>query len=168
MEFCCTSSSSVLWWNTQVPSGGPPLTPISGNCRCFSPSVSKLLPVHLGTSVTSKFMMILVFILYWPHQIPESFESKLADVGNPLVTQLGWYLHWLSVGPGVPKVGRLRSTTSLLPPKVGHVTTSNRDHLALFSYLRLRFSHAISCSCKSNIRVLQRWGTACTLPLWGG
>ena len=105
MEFCCTSSSSVLGWNMQEPSGGPPLTPISGNCRCFSPSVSRLLPVHLGTLVTSKFMMILVFILYRPHQITESFESKLAGVGNPLDMQLSWYLHWLSVGPGPLKQG---------------------------------------------------------------
>jgi hypothetical protein len=28
-----------------------------------------------------------------------SFDSKLADVGNPLVRQLGRYLLWLRVGP---------------------------------------------------------------------
>jgi len=32
--------------------------------------------------------MMWVFIVYRPHQISESFDSKLADVGNPLVTQL--------------------------------------------------------------------------------
>ena len=29
----------------------------------------------------------------------ESFDSKLADVGNPLVRQLGKYLNWLKVAP---------------------------------------------------------------------
>ena len=35
-----------------------PLAPASGNCRCFSPSVVALLPVHLGTLVKGKFAMM--------------------------------------------------------------------------------------------------------------
>ena len=32
--------------------------------------------------------------------LTESFYSKLADAGNPLVRQLGRFLHWPRVGPG--------------------------------------------------------------------
>ena len=32
--------------------------------------------------------------------LTESFDSKLADAGNPLVRQLGRSLHWPRVGPG--------------------------------------------------------------------
>ena len=32
--------------------------------------------------------------------LTESFDSKLADVGNPLVQQLGRYLRWPRVDPG--------------------------------------------------------------------
>jgi hypothetical protein len=43
---------------------------------------------------TSKFTMILVVPLFTNHisSLTERFNSKLADVGNPLVTQLGRYL----------------------------------------------------------------------------
>jgi hypothetical protein len=58
MEFCCTSSSSVLWWTTRAPSGSPQLAHVSGNCRCFSPSVFALLTMHFGTLVTSKVTKI--------------------------------------------------------------------------------------------------------------
>lgn len=40
------------------PYGVPSLAPISGNGRCFIPSVFELPPLHLGTLVTSKFIMI--------------------------------------------------------------------------------------------------------------
>ena len=40
------------------PYGVPPHAPISGNGRCFNPSVFELPPLHLGTLVTSKFTMI--------------------------------------------------------------------------------------------------------------
>jgi len=40
------------------PCGVPSLAPISGNGRCFNPSVLELPPLHLGTLLTSKFMMI--------------------------------------------------------------------------------------------------------------
>jgi len=65
---------------------------ISGNCKCFNPSVFALLPMHFGTLVICKFMRIWGFFLYRPHQTSERFDSNLADVGKPLITQLGRYL----------------------------------------------------------------------------
>ena len=109
MELCCTNSSSVLWWTTRAPSGGPPLAPVSGNGRCLSPSVFALLPLHLGTLVTTNWRWFLSPFLYRPRQISEKFNSELADVGNPLVTQLGRYLLWPGVDPGpLKQVGRNR------------------------------------------------------------
>jgi hypothetical protein len=138
---------------------------LSANNRCFSPSVSLLLPVHLGALVTSKFTLTWVFILYRPHQISESFESKLADVGNPLVTQLGWYLHWPSIGPGPLKQGDCDRQFVSLPPKGDHVTTLNSAHLALFNYPDWGFSMLFP-AVESQISgyYMQRRGAASTLP----
>jgi len=58
MEFYCTSSSSIPRWTTRALSSGLPLAPISEICRCCSPNVFELLPVHLGTLVTGKFRRI--------------------------------------------------------------------------------------------------------------
>ena len=59
---------------------------------------------------------------------------KLADMGNPLVTQLSWYLHWPSVGPGPLKQVDCDRQLVSVTPKGGHVATLNRAHLALFNY----------------------------------
>jgi hypothetical protein len=58
MKSCFTSRWSVLWWTTHSLHGDLPFAHFSGNCRCFSPSVFTLLPMHLGSFVTSKIMVI--------------------------------------------------------------------------------------------------------------
>jgi hypothetical protein len=67
--------------------------------------VQVLLPVHLGTLVKGIFTMISFPLLYRPHQISERLDTKLSDVGNPLVTQHGRNLRWRSVDPGLLKQG---------------------------------------------------------------
>jgi hypothetical protein len=67
----------------------------------------------------------------------ERFDSKLADVGNPLVRQLGRYLRWPSVDPGLlrcTKEDQDRQTGRGYLPKSGHVNILNRAQLALFDY----------------------------------
>ena len=65
---------------------------------------------------------------------PWEFWIKVSWCWKPL-SYTAWLIFTLTeCWPGVPKVGRLRLTTCLLSPKVGHVTTLNRDHLALFNY----------------------------------
>jgi len=78
-----------------VPSGVSPLGPISGNCRCFNPSEFSWLPMQLGAVVTSKIREDLRETLFTDHTRSPSkrYVSKLVDAGNPLVRQLGRYLH---------------------------------------------------------------------------
>ena len=92
----CASSSSIPWWTTGAQSEGLPPIPMSGSCRWFSPSVFALLIVHLGRSIIGKFTRTWEFHFFADHirALTESFDSKLADAGNPLVRQLGRYLWW--------------------------------------------------------------------------
>jgi len=110
MEFCCTNSSSILWWTTCAPSGGLPLTAILGNCRCFSPCVFALLPVQLGTLVTSKFTRTWEFLfLPTTSGLWEIRLLKVSWCGKPLsyaARQL------TKLWPGFLKAGRSGSTTS--------------------------------------------------------
>jgi len=87
-----------------------------------------------------------------------SFVSKLADVGNPLVRQLGRYLRW----PRVEHVawresqGRQGPAGQSRPsPAVAKSTKRiafGADHPSAFRLLWLRFS-VIFLSCKANSRV---------------
>jgi hypothetical protein len=97
-----------------------------------------LLPLQLGTWVTSKFTRIWEF-LSLPTTISERFDSKLANVGNSLVTQLSWYLCWPSVDLGAVKQGDQDRQLVWLPTKGSHVDKLNRGHLALCRLLWLRF-----------------------------
>ena len=70
----------------RAPHGGPLPAPMSEGYRCCSPSVSALLhEIHedLGIPLFADHIRALT----------ESFDSKLADEGNPLVRQLGRYLN---------------------------------------------------------------------------
>jgi hypothetical protein len=49
MVFCYISSSSVPWRTMRVLFGGPPLVPVSINCRYCSPNVFASLLMHPGT-----------------------------------------------------------------------------------------------------------------------
>jgi len=93
-EVCYINNTSVFWWTKWAPSGGLPLGPMSGNCTCFNPSDFSWLPVHLGTLVTSKIHKDLGVPIFIDHirSLSKRYEPKLADVGNPLVRQLGRYL----------------------------------------------------------------------------
>ena len=136
MVLCSISSSSVPWWTMRGPLGGPPLASISRNCKCCSPSVFALLPVHPGTLVTGKFTTTWESPYFSDHIrfLTERFDSKLADVGNPLVEQLGRHLRWPSV--------------DLRP-----LTRGKQDcQLPLFRLHWLRVS-VIFISCKANARV---------------
>ena len=84
IEFCCTSSCSVLWWTTDAPSWGLPLTHFSGYCRWFHSSVYAFLPVHLDTTVAGKFKRICNF-----HSLPTTSDVweirlKVSWCGEPL------------------------------------------------------------------------------------
>ena len=68
-KFCCISCSSVRWWTTRSPSGGPLFAPMSSGCRCFNPRVIALLLVHLGTLITGKVTSICEF-----HSSPTTSE----------------------------------------------------------------------------------------------
>ena len=61
--------------------------------------------------------------------LTESFDSKLADAGNPLVRQLGRYLLWPRVGPVARRANRRRRVPAdqSRPPLVdGQVDQTNR------------------------------------------
>jgi len=108
---------------------------LSGKCRCFSPSVFALLTMQLVTLVTSK-----------------KFDSKLADVGNPLITQLGRYLRWSRDDPGPLKQGA-RNRQLVLATRKRRTCRHNESCLqALFDYLDRIFPWFF-LNCKANARV---------------
>ena len=84
-----------------------------------------------------------------------SFDSKLADVGNPLVRQLGRYLRWPSVDPVAWREshGRQGSASQSRPsPAMAKSTkriTFGADQPSAFRLPWLRFF----LSCKANTRV---------------
>jgi hypothetical protein len=69
---CSTGSSSVLWWITNVRSGGPLPAATSGSCKCYNTSVFALRLTHLGALVTGKFTRIWGF-----HSSPTTSEHWL-------------------------------------------------------------------------------------------
>jgi hypothetical protein len=68
--------------------------PTSGGCKCYSPSVLALLLVHpsIVAAGTHEYLGVPFFADHI-RAITVSFDSKLANVGNPLVRQLGGHLH---------------------------------------------------------------------------
>jgi hypothetical protein len=89
-----TGRSAVLWWITRVRSGGQLPPAMSKSCKFYTPSVSALQLTHLGTLVTCKLTRIGGIPFFADHirAATESFVSKLADAGNPLLQQLGRHL----------------------------------------------------------------------------
>jgi len=78
----------------RAPRGGPLPAPMSGGLRCYNPSVFASLLVPLGYVSNRQIHEDLGVPLFADHirALTESFDSWLADVGNPLVRQLGRYL----------------------------------------------------------------------------
>ena len=104
--------------------------------------------------ITGKFARIWEFHSFAGHI---RFHSKLADVGSPLVRQLGWYLRWPSVEPGLlkrPTGDRDLQTCRGYLSKGGHVDVPNRGQLALLDCSYWGFLYrAFIPSCTANARV---------------
>jgi hypothetical protein len=98
--------------------------------------------------------------------LTEKLDSKLADVGKPLVRQLSIYPCWRSVDPGFvkrTKGGRYRQSYRGYLPKGGHVDTMNRAQLELSSTMTEVFSVLFSFVIRRMPRYnSQRRGTART------
>ena len=84
------------WWTTPAPCGGSLPTPMSGDCRYYSPSVFASLPVHPGTLVAGRFTRICEF-----HSLPNTLEPELrifysnfANCGEPLSSATLLMLRW--------------------------------------------------------------------------
>ena len=78
----------------RAPLGGPLPAPMSGGYSCYNPSVSALLMVPPWYVSNSQIHEDLGVSLFADHirAVTASFDLKLADVGNPLVRQMGRYL----------------------------------------------------------------------------
>ena len=65
--------------------------------------------------------------------LPASFDSRLADVENPLVRHLGRYLLWPRVGPVARSVNRERRVPAdqSRPPLVGGLGRPNESYSAV-------------------------------------
>jgi len=96
-EPCCISCSSGPWWTMRDLRGGPLPASMSRGYRCYNPSVFALLLVPPGTKLTGRYTRIWAFRYF--RALTENFDSKWADVGKPLVRQLGRYLSWPRVDP---------------------------------------------------------------------
>jgi hypothetical protein len=88
--------------------------------------------------------------------LTERFDSKLVDVENPALVQLGKYLRWPSVDPGLlkrPKGDRKQHFCRGYLTKSGHVDILRRAQLALFDNPDWGTSRVFCLSCKANARV---------------
>jgi len=153
MEFCCTSSSSVPWWTMRALSRGPPLTPIPGICRCCSPSVFALLPMHRGTSLTGKFTRIWEFLTLPTTSYLWDIQLKVRWCGESLCYTAQHIFTLSECWPGSAKTGRSGSKTCLATRKGSYVDIMNRAQLALFDYPDWGFFCAFFLSFKANARV---------------
>jgi hypothetical protein len=82
---CSTSSLSVLRRITLTRCGGPLPVSTSESYICYNVSVFALRLSHFNTLVTGKFIKIWRFHFSpMTSEYKLSFDSKLADVGNPL------------------------------------------------------------------------------------
>ena len=131
---------------------------LPGGYRCCNPSVFALLlvpPVRnrqihedLGVSLFADHIRALT----------ASFDSKLAEVGNPLVRQLDRYLRWPRVDPVTWRVSQGwqepagQSRPSPAMAKLTKRIAFSADQPSTFRLPWLRFS-VIFLSCKANARV---------------
>jgi hypothetical protein len=98
-----------------------------------------------------------------------SFDSKLADMGNPLVQQLGRYLHWPRVDPITwhESQGRQGSAGQSRPSPMMAKSTKRiafgADQPSAFRLPWLRFLHDFSSVVRQMPGyTMQSRGTACT------
>jgi hypothetical protein len=66
--------------------------PMSGGYRCYNPSVFALLLVPLVRNRQIHEDLGVSLFVDHIRALTASFDSKLGDVGNPLVRQVGRYL----------------------------------------------------------------------------
>ena len=97
-ESCYTNSSSTPWWIMRAPHGGPLPASTSGGWR-FANQVSSPSgdPWHVSSRQIHGDLAVPLFVEI--RALTARFDSKLADVENPLVWQLGRYLRWPRVNP---------------------------------------------------------------------
>jgi len=88
------------------------------------------------------------YLLLRPYQISERFDSKLADVGNPLFEQPGTHLRWPSVDLRPLIRGNQYRILVLVTRKVV-VDTLNRANWNFFGYPDWGIS-VLFLSCKTN------------------
>jgi len=117
------------------------LTPISGNCRCFSPSLIK-----------GKFTMI-----WESHTLPTisdiwEIRLKVSWRGEPHSYAARQIFSLTESWSGSPKAGKSGSTTCPGYSQDGHVDTLNRVKLALFDCSDWGFP-CFFLSCKANANV---------------
>jgi hypothetical protein len=97
-ECCCTISLFDPWWTTSAQSGDPQTSHMSEGSSCYNPSVSALLRVPLGTSVTGRFTRIWVSRSspttseLWPRVSTQGYLTW----GTSWVRQLGRHLRWFT------------------------------------------------------------------------
>ena len=68
----------------RAPRGGPLPAPLSGGYRCYSPSVFALLLVPLVRNRQINEEIGVPLFADHVRALTASFDSKIADVGNPL------------------------------------------------------------------------------------
>ena len=101
-----------------------------------------------------------------------SFDSRLTDVGNPLVRQLGRYLRWPRVDPIARRESEGRqgpagqSRPSSMMAKSTKQIAFSADQPNAFWLPWLRFS-VIFLSCKANVSIGCKVGERPTLPHQG-
>jgi len=143
----------------RAPRGGLLPAPMSGGDRCYNPSVCLATgaPWYVSNRQIHEDLGIPLFANHI-RALTESFDSKFADVGNPLVRQFGTYLSWLKVDPVAwrESQGRQGAAGQSRPSPAMAKSTKrialSADKLRALQLPWLRFS-IIFLSCKANARV---------------
>jgi hypothetical protein len=150
-------------------SGGPLLAATSGSCKCCNPSVFALRLTQRSSLVTDKFTRIRQFHSSPTSEHKLSFDSMLADAGNPLVRQLGGCLcrpwdDWSH--PRVTKDWCSASQSRLPPPPKKKAVKSTQRVVSHYSATRTEV-FVFLLSWKANAKVEFKRYTA-RLPSRGG
>ena len=152
-ESCCTYSSSAPWWIMRPPHGGSKAAGITiqVSSTCYGP------PWYVSSRQIHKDLDVPLFADHIT-ALNASFHSKLADVGNPLVRQLGRTLRWpkfdsrlLTRKPREAGASRPVEAIVRWPSRLKE-SRSALINRAPFDYPDWGFS-VIFLSCKANARV---------------
>ena len=103
--------------------------------------------------------------------LTDSFDSKLADAGNPVVRQLGRYLRWMGTDPSCMKHTQAKGDWSQQASRGGQVDRRNRaQHCSArhFSATLTEVFPWLFPGCKVNARVQCKDGARAAFPLTYG